>query len=499
MKNVKYGALLSYITIFISMMYGFFLTPFILKTIGHSEYGVYKSIAAMTSSIGILEFGIGRTIQKYTAQFLAEDRKKDCYNFSAMGLIQAAFLSLIVLLVGAIAFFSIDNIYAMSFNEIEILIAQKLFILLILSLAIQIYENIIYGVLTGYNQFVFASVVRITALLIRIFLIFVLLPIFKNAVVLVSISISIQITTFIIYYLYIKLKLKHKIKLYKWDNSLFKESFLYTVLLFAQSIIMQFNGNVDNVIIGAFIGTSAVTTYSFAIQIFMMYKQVASSISSVALPLVTQKIYSGATTEDLEQLVVKFGRVQWMLLGAALFGFLCFGKEFLHVWLGSSFDDCWYLCLILMIPITFELVVNVCLAILRARNLLRYMTISMACAAVFNAIFTILGTKYWGCWGAAIGTATATLLDSIISMNIYYWKKLKINILKLYLKISERITLCLLITTIVVLPLNKFIYGSWTSFIVKTFMFVLIYGILLLIYGMNKYEKKSLFELRKKV
>ncbi len=494
MKNLKYGALLSYISIFINMMYGFFITPFILRTLGYGEYGVYKTIAAMTSSIGILEFGIGRTIQKYTAQFLAEDRKQDCYNFSAMGVLQAFFLSLIVVIVGGIAFCSIDNIYAMSFNDKEILKAKQLFVLLVSSLVIQILENVIHGVLTGYNKFIFASLVKITSLLFRILLIFVLLPIFNNSVVLVYISIIIQIMTLLIYFLYIKLKLNHKIKLYKWDASLFKESFLYTVLLFAQSIIMQLNGNIDNVIIGAYIGTSAVTIYSFAIQLFVMYEEFATSVSSVALPFVTHKIYSGATTEELEQLVVKFGRVQWMMLGGALFGFVCFGKEFFEVWLGNNFNDCWYLCLILMIPVTFPLVVNICLTILKARNLLKFRTISMAYAAAFNAIFTIIGTRYFGYWGAAIGTALSTIIGSIISMNIYYWKKLGMNIIKLYIEISKRITICLIITSILTVQLNRFIYGSWTSFIVKTVVFVFIYGILLLVFGMNEKEKCSLLK-----
>ena len=52
-------------------------------------------------------------------------------------------------------------------------------------------------------------------------------------------------------------KLKHKIKLYKWDKTLFKESFVYTILLFVQSIIIQFNGNVDNIVIGAVIGSAS--------------------------------------------------------------------------------------------------------------------------------------------------------------------------------------------------------------------------------------------------
>lgn len=490
MKDVKFGVILSYISIFISMMYGFFLTPYIMRTIGIGEYGVYKSVAAMTSSIGILEFGTGRTMQRYIAKFLAEEKREEAFNFSAMGIIQASVLALGVIFVGIIAFFSIDNLYSATFNSREMVRAQQLFVMLVLSLIIQIFENVIYGVATGYNKFIFLSGIKVISMVIRILLLFVILPVFKNAIVLVLITIIIQLSVMAIYIFYTIFKLKHKFRLYKWDGKLFKESFCYTILLFAQSLIMQLNGNLDNVAIGALVGTTAVTVYSFALQIFGMYEQCATSVSSVALPMITNKIYKGATTEDLEETIVKFGRVQWIFLGAALFGFICFGREFFYLWLGNNFDDCWYLCIILMVPVTFPLVVNICLTILKAKNLLTFRTVSMAYSAVFNALVTFIGTRYWGYWAAAIGTAGSTIIGSVISLNIYYWKKLEINVFKLYLAISKRITICLIITALLTVQLNAVLYGTWMTFALKAIVFCFVYGVLLLLFGLNKDEKK---------
>ena len=60
-SEVKYGALLSYVLIIINSLYGLVITPYILSTIGESEYGVYKTIGALTASISVLELGIGGT------------------------------------------------------------------------------------------------------------------------------------------------------------------------------------------------------------------------------------------------------------------------------------------------------------------------------------------------------------------------------------------------------------------------------------------------------
>jgi O-antigen/teichoic acid export membrane protein len=268
-------------------------------------------------------------------------------------------------------------------------------------------------------------------------------------------------------------------------------------LLFAQSLIIQFNGNIDNIVIGAVLGASAVTVYSFAIQIFNMYETCATSVSSVILPTIAEQIYSGATPKQLSDTVKKFGRVQWIFLGGALFAFICFGNEFFHLWLGEEFNDCYKLSLILMIPVTFPLVVNVCLAILKVKNLLTFRTISMAYSVVFNALLTIIGTHFWGYWAAAVGTAVSTIVGSIISMNIYYQKKLDINIFKLYISISGRITPCLLLACLVGFILNRFIYGFWIGFICKAVIFILVYGLLLIIFGLNESEKESLIGKRR--
>lgn len=492
-NEVKYGAILSYILIIINSFYGLIIMPFVLKTIGESEYGVYKTIAAMTSSVSVLELGIGSTIQRFLAKYNALKDKKNCYNFSAMGLIQASVLSLLMAIVGVFLYFSIERVYKSSFTSAELMRAKQIFVFLILYVVMHIYENVFYGIISGYNKFAFSNSLKIVMLLLKIVLYYIILPIVRTSLAIVIISVSIECIIIGVEYIYVKNKLHHRIRLIKWDNEIFKESFAYTILLFIQSLIIQFNGNIDNIVIGAVIGTSAVTVYSFAIQIFNMYEQCATSISSVILPTVTNQIYNGATSDDLEKTIVKFGRVQWFVLGAALFGFGCFGQEFFSLWLGDKFTDCYYLSLILMIPVTFPLIVNVCLAILKAKNLLLFRTVAMGYSVIFNALFTIIGTRFYGYWAAAIGTGLSTVIGSIISLNVYYQKKLKINVFKLYIKIINRGVWCLAGAAVVGVVLNKFIGGTWVFFGIKACAFLIVYSVLLLLFGLNKEERSQIF------
>lgn len=492
-NEVKWGAILSYVLIALNSIYGLVIMPFILGTIGESEYGVYKTIGAMTSTISVMDLGIGGTMQKYIAQYRAQKDEKKAYNYSAMCLIQAAFMGIAALAVGIALFFTIDSAYGRTFSEAELVRAKQIFIILICYVVLHIFENVLLGIISGYNRFVFSNSVKLTTLLIKIGIYLIILPVFKNSLAIVITTLILEFGVVFLEYLYIKNALKHKVKLYAWDKTVFKETFKYTILLFIQSLIIQFNGNIDSIVIGAVIGTSAVTVYSFAIQIFNMYEQCATSVSGVILPSVTNAVYGGATPYDYENMIVKYGRIQWAVLGAALGGFICLGKEFFFLWLGTEFLDCYYLSLILMIPVTFPLIVNTCLAILKAKNLLFFRTIALAYSVVINMILTVVGTKIWGYYAAAIGTAVSTIIGSVISLNVYYRIKLKINMMRIYLCIMHKITLCIAIPTVVCFFVNLYVYGSWGSFLIKACLFIAIYVVLMFVFGLSEGERKKIF------
>jgi len=500
-NEVKLGALLSYVIIFANTFYGLILAPYMLGKLGNSEYGVYKTIAGMTGMISVLEMGMGSTMQRFIARMNAEGRRDRSENISAMGLIQVWILVPVMLAVGLILYPTLEKAFP-AFTPSEVQKAKELFALMVVQVILHMFENFYFGVIAGYNRFVFSNCLKLTSLFLRIMLYFVLLPLIPNAVTVVGISIFLEITVILIEILYIRLRLDHRIKLTKWEKGLFRDTFAYTVLLFIQSLIVQFNGRVDSLVIASVIGSGAVALYSFALQIFNMYETCATSISGVLLPTVTKKIVDGADGKDLEGLVVKYGRAQWMFLGGALFGILCCGKEFFRLWLWEDFGEktlhCWILCLILSIPVTFPLITNTCLTILKARNDLRFRTWCLAGSAILNIILTYFGTLRWGYWAAAVGTAASTFVGSIIVMNIYYHKKLNMRMLWVYRNIFRGITPALLLASLSAILLNAIMGGSWLLFIVKVAVFLLVYGLCLLTFGLNKEERRGIPFITKK-
>ena len=494
--QLKIGAILSYILIASNTLYGLIITPYVLSALGTIEYGVYSTIASFASSLLIMDLGIGTTVQRYTAKYRAENDKASIGNFAAIGLLEAAVMVVIVCVVAFVIYNLMDYLYGKTFSDNELLLAKCIFVIFIMNICITFFEHIFYGLITGYNRFVFANSVKLSILLLRSALIFVILKFFPSAISLVSISLGLSILIMIVFIYYVVVVMQIKIKLRQWNNALFTESLTYTALMFIQTIAAQANGNIDNIVIGAIIGPAAVTVYTFGIQFFNMYEMLATSLSNVMLPTVSMKIAQGANDDDMQRLVTMVGRVQFMLLGTALAGFLCLGDEFIYLWLGEGFDDVYPLALILMFPVTFTLIQNVCLSILRARNMMQFRTLSLITTAIINAAITIIGTKLFGYYAAALGTAISILLGSIIMMNVYYHYRIGFRVLKFYRDVFNRLLFCILIPAMTIYLLKPYIYGGWLAFLIKASIFLMIWGGLLMFYGMNRDEKAMILRWR---
>lgn len=492
-KQIKIGAIFSYLLIILNTVFALFISPYLLIKLGEGNYGVYKTIASFSATLLVLDLGIGTTVMRYTAKFRAEKKHEKIGNFAAMGLLEAFVMILVLFLVSIIFYMFIGNIYGKSFNLNEIVLAKNLFLITIGTMVCTIIDNVLNGVIMGSNQLVFANGFKLLMLMLRILLIYIILIFWQSAVALVLISFFISFLSIVGNYIYIVKKLKIKIKIIKWEKNIFKESLGYTFLMFIQTLAVQANGNIDNIVIGAVIGSSAVAIYSFGIQMFNMYESLATSFSNLMLPEISKKIAEGASNTDLQLIVTKVGRLQFVLLGGALVGFICIGKDFIDLWLGENFIDVYYLSIIMMIPVTFTLIENVCLSILRAKNLMKFRTFSLIITACFNAVFTIIGVVLFDYYAAALGTALSIVLGSIILMNIYYHKKIGFKVFKFYYDVIHKIGICAILSGVIIYFINKYIYGYWFGFFIKVSIYCFIYAILLILFGLNKNEKQFLF------
>ena len=58
----KQGVILSYILMIFEVLSTLLITPFLIRTLGQAEYGVYKLSASITAYLLLLDLGVGNAI-----------------------------------------------------------------------------------------------------------------------------------------------------------------------------------------------------------------------------------------------------------------------------------------------------------------------------------------------------------------------------------------------------------------------------------------------------
>ena len=498
-KEIKLGAILSYIIILTNMIIGVLYTPILTEKLGQSEYGLYSLVTSIISYLTILDFGFGNAIIIYTSRYRANNEKEKQEKLHGMFFIIYTIIGIIAGIIGVIIWLNANTLFANSMNENEINKAKILLGILTFNLIVTFPLSIFSSIITAYEKFVFAKVLNLARIILNPIIMLILLNIGYRSIGLVMLTTILNITTLIINYIYCKKKLNIKLKFGRLDFSLLKEIMAYSIWVFLNSIMDKINWALDQFILGIYAGTVAVAIYSVAGNLNQMYMNFSTAISGVLLPKVTKMEAKHASDEEFTDIFIRTGRIQYIVMALIISGFVLFGREFINLlWVGPEYDQSYFIACILMIPSTFPLIQNVGLNILQAKNKYKFRVMVLLVFAILNVVVSIILAQLYGGIGAAIGTAISIILGQIIFMNIFYYKKIKINI-PLFWKNILKMSLPMAIAIIIAIVIKQiWIVNSSIVLVTQIIIYVIIYSILVWKKSMNTDEKNMIKKIIKR-
>ena len=498
-KEIKIGAILSYVIIFANMIIGVLYTPILTSKLGQSEYGLYSLVTSIISYLTILDFGFGNAIIVYTARYRVNNEKEKQEKLHGMFFLIYTIIGIIAGIIGAVIWLNADNLFANSMSPEEISKAKILLGILNFNLIITFPLSVFSSIITAYEKFVFAKVLNLARIILNPIIMIILLNIGYKSVALVILTTVLNITTLILNFGYCKKKLNIKLKFGKLDFSLLKEIMAYSVWVFLNSIMDKINWALDQFILGIYAGTVTVAVYSVAGNLNQMYVNFSTAISGVLLPRVTEMEERKATDKEFTDVFIKTGRLQYVVMALIISGFVLYGREFINIlWVGPEYDQSYFIACILMIPSTVSLIQSVGLNILQAKNKYKFRVMVLMIFAVVNVIVSIILAQIYGGIGAAIGTAISIVLGQIIFMNIFYYKNIKIDI-PLFWKNIFKMSIPMVVAIIIAIIIKQvWTINSSLVLILQIVIYSIIYAILVWNKSMNLEEKNMIKKLIKR-
>lgn len=492
-KQIKIGAIFSYLSIAINIISGLVYTPWMIHSIGRENFGLY-TLALSVITLFVFDFGLSAAVTRFIARYLAQNRQDKANN--CLGLVYRLYIIIDIILFFILisVYFFIPEIYKeLTPNEIE---NFKIIYSIAAVYAIISFPFIpINGILTAYECFIQLKICDIIHKLIIVITMTCCLLLNYGLYALVLVNALSGVLTIMFKLWCIHKYTPQKINWNYFNKQELKELANYsgwvTIIAIAQRCIF----NLAPSILGALSGSTAIAILGIATTIEGYTYTFASALNGMFLPKVSRIVNNHG---DVLPLMIRIGRIQFFIIGIIICGVICLGQDFINLWVGKNFSESYICAILIILPSLFHLPQMIGSEAIYAHNKVKKLAIVFIIMATCNLIGAIILAPSLGATGVCISVSIAYFIRTI-GLDFILHKDLNINIFTFLRQslfpIIPPLGGCILCGVLI----NKIILTEgWFVFFAKGVLFTLAYCTILYIFAMNEQEKNLILSPLKK-
>ncbi len=488
-KQIKYGAFISYIAIAFNILAGIIYTPWMIKVIGDSDYGIY-GLAISVISMVTMDFGLGQAISRFIAKYIAQNDQKAIDSFLGITLKLYLVIDAVIGVVLFVLFFLLKFIYV-SFTPDELARLRLVFVIIGAFTLCTFPMQIFNGVIQAYEKFVFQKLMDLAQKVIIVALMVAALFNGGGLYTLVVVNAGIGLLISVAKYIYLKSKGLFKAGLKSWDKPMVKELFSFSVWTTVMLILQRFIFNIEPTILGVTSGTRQIAIFNVSSVLEGYVYNLTGALGALFLTRVA-KIYYGENQDAkaMDKLMIRVGRIQLFIVGAVSAIFFSLGGEFMMLWQGEKFAMAYPITIMMIAPSLITATQTIASTAITATGKLQYAALSYGVTAVVSCALSFIFSIKYGALGTGIGILAGSIAGTVVVSNIIYKKVLGLNIGNFFVQCHLKMSLPIVITTCIGFALHHFwVTSGWILFIAKCLIMGVIYVILMWLMGLNADEK----------
>lgn len=500
-KQIKLGAVFSYITIAFNMIAGLIYTPWMIEKIGQENYGLY-TLATSLITMFVMDFGMGAAVARFVSRYNAKGNQRAVNNF--LGVVYKLYLVIdaVILIALICVYFFIDVIYA-KLSPAELETFKILYIIVALFSVVSFPFTNLNGILTSYEKFV---QIKICDLFNKIFIIIMMVTALLmgfGVYALVSVNAVAGILTIFLKLIIIRRQTDVRVDFAFFDKKILKEIFGFSIWTTVGSIMQRLIFNITPSIIAAvsLSGTIGVAIFGLASTIEGYVYTFATAINGMFMPRISKIIVEGKKEEELLPLMIKIGRIQTMIIGILTVGFIALGQSFIVcIWDKPDFSLSYWCAVILIIPSFFYLPMQIGNTTLIVENKVKLQAYVFMVMGGINVVCSLVLSKFFGAVGVSLSIFIAYMVRTV-SMGIIYHKVLKIDMILFVKETFLNLFPQLFATLIVGLMCEHFnpVQNVYLRFCMNGAILVFVYFAVMWLFGFNSYERQLVWGIKKKL
>lgn len=494
-QKILGGAIISYASFAINVMLGLVYIPWMIRSIGIGDYGLY-TLAISIISFFALDFGLSEAVSRFVSKYHAQGDAIGVNN--VLGVIYRLYLITVGIfgLALALAFFFIDDVYLkLSPSELEVF--KGLYIVAALYSLVYFPFIPINGILISYEKFVALKLCDLGQRLVAVGLVMVALHLGYDVFALVTAN-AVAGLGAMMAKLWLLRGLRIKINVRFRNRALLIEVLRFAAGVSIIAISQRFIFNIAPSILGVTSGSEAIAIFGTASVLEGYVWTATSVIGGLLLPKVSRLVVS-QRSELIFELLVKVGRVQLFVVVLLFAGFIAVGFDFVQLWVGDAFRGVYLCVIVLVLPSVVGTTMQVADVALVAVGKLRGKSVAYAITAMVSVGLMIPLSHYWGALGASLAISMAFLVRTTV-MCLVFHNELRLDMWSFF----ERTLISILPSLLAVLLFAGVLWlyfpvFGWIELAVKGGTFIAGYAAILWMFALKREEKQALWRFVQKV
>jgi O-antigen/teichoic acid export membrane protein len=413
--NLIAGTVTKYLVLALNIGVGVVLMPFTVHHLGQTEYGLWMLVASLTTYFQLLDLGYGNGVVRHLVD---GDRRGDIVEVNRIAsTFVCVYTAIAVIACGVIAVmiaFVVPRFPHLSPAQVRV--AQWLLAILGARVAIG-FPLTVFGAVTNARQgFVLNNVVASATVAANALCTYAVLRSGGSLVTLVAATTAINVAGYGGYaWTAYRVMPELHIRLSAFSASRWRDVTSFSLYLFVINLAGQISFNIDNVVIGAFLGPASVAVYTIALRLAEYQRRLCDQFSGMLFP-VAMAFGADGDRGALTRTLIEGNRLAMTLVAGASVCLVGFSGPLIVDWMGPVFASSVVpfdiLAIAGVVVVSQAASSNVLIAVGRHRLVTG---IWMAEAAA-NLLLSVVLVRRIGLVGVAIGTLVPLVVGHFVVM-----------------------------------------------------------------------------------
>jgi len=494
--NTAKGAIISYISIFLSIVISLVYTPWMIHQVGVSDYGLYSLVGTFLSYF-VLDFGLAGTITRFVAKYRAEGNEEKVANM--LGLTAKVYLVLdgIIFVVVFILYFFLTDIFGGGLTPEEI---KKLKVLYCIAGTFSVLSFLfkpVSGAMMAYEYFVENKALDLLVRVGTVVFIVIMLLLGGNVYHLVFITGAVGFAAALLRYTIFIKKSKLKINWSYFEKAELLGFFSFSVWVLVIQLSQMFRLGLIPIILGIFNNTTEISIFSVGRNLEGMVFTISAALNGLFLPMVSRMVQSG-NRKGILDLMVRVGRILLYIILLIFSGFCVFGQPFILLWVGDTFHASYFVFIFLVFVSVISLTLQIAMDVVYAENKIKATATRVMISSLIGLVLSVIVAPKYGAVGCAAATGIALVLTQILYVQ-FYQNKMGLDMKQFFLRCHLKILPLLVVyTTGAYFVQRNMLINGWFGLLLSIGIYAIGYCALVWFFLANHYEKQLIIGFMKK-